>query len=77
MSSKMIDNQYKRRWTRGQLTGIMLLMLLWSGLSSCKKYLDERPNKTQVVPSTYQDLEAVLDNVTVMNRTYPSAGEGA
>lgn len=56
---------------------LLLLVLSCAALPSCKKYLAERPNKTQVVPSGYQDLQAILDNVSVMNRGYPSAGEAA
>ncbi|WP_345949031.1 RagB/SusD family nutrient uptake outer membrane protein [Mucilaginibacter sp. PAMB04274] len=44
---------------------------------SCKKYLDAKPNQQQVVPSTLQDLQALLDNVLVMNRSFSGIGEAA
>ncbi|MBN9384540.1 MAG: RagB/SusD family nutrient uptake outer membrane protein [Chitinophagaceae bacterium] len=34
---------------------------------SCKKYLDEKPLKSQIVPSTLNDLQALLDNYRNLN----------
>lgn len=34
---------------------------------SCTKYLDKKPDKTLVVPSTLQDLQAILDNNNQIN----------
>ena len=51
------------------------LLLFISGLlsvfytSSCKKFLNEKPDKKLVVPKTVADLQALLDNNAVMNRT--------
>lgn len=42
---------------------------------SCKKYLDLKPDKTQVVPSTLEDCQALLNNVRVIGQGYPSVGE--
>ncbi len=44
---------------------------------SCKKYLDAKSNKSLVVPKQVQDLQALLDNNTIMNRASPSDGEGS
>src|SRR4051812_14506314 len=44
-------------------------------LSSCKKFLDRKPDKRTVVPSTIADLQALLDNNTRMNVNNPSLGE--
>lgn len=35
--------------------------------TSCKKYLDQKPLKASVVPSTLSDLQALLDNDNIMN----------
>ncbi|OIR01330.1 SusD family protein [mine drainage metagenome] len=44
-------------------------------LCSCNKYLDAKPDKTLVVPATVQDFQAILDNTTKMNRSYPYSTE--
>lgn len=54
-----------------------IILLIATGLSACKKYLDIRPDKQQVVPSSLQDLQALLDNATVMNHLFPASGEAA
>lgn len=45
----------------------LLSLLSFCSLLSCKKFLDETPDKRLVVPSTLIDLQALLDNNTVMN----------
>lgn len=49
---------------------ILTLILLLPGISfiSCKKYLDEKPDKKLVVPATLQDLQAILDNNNQINQ---------
>ncbi len=42
-------------------------LLLVITLQSCKKYLDQKPVKSQVVPSKLSDLQALLDRHDVMN----------
>src|SRR6478672_7153600 len=44
-------------------------------LYSCKKFLDEKPDKKLVVPSTLADLQAVLDNTNTFNAAYPFSPE--
>jgi starch-binding outer membrane protein, SusD/RagB family len=44
------------------IIGMPVLFLSSILFSSCKKYLDQKPIKTQVVPSTLQDLQALLDH---------------
>ena len=56
---------------------LCFLILVCASIFSCKKYLAVRPDKTQVVPATAQDLQALLDNVALMNRNFPSYGEAA
>jgi tetratricopeptide (TPR) repeat protein len=42
-------------------------------LCSCKKFLNEKPDKSMVVPQSVQDLQAVLDNTNIFNVNYPFA----
>jgi hypothetical protein len=51
---------------------ISLLLVLLVTLYGCTKYLDERPNKSMVVPSTLQDLQALLDNARLNNNFPPT-----
>lgn len=56
----------------------ILLLTLSLGWVSCKKdFLDIKPSKTLVVPQTLQDLQALLDNTTMMNFTMPYLGEAS
>lgn len=43
-------------------------------LSSCKKYLDEKPNTQWVVPETIQDAAALMDNYSLFNASFPFIG---
>lgn len=58
-------------------TTLYCLLLLLSGLSACKKYLDEKPDKKLQVPSTLQDLWSLLDRNEIMNRSAPWLGEAS
>lgn len=40
----------------------------------CKKYLAAKTDKQLVVPSTLADAQALLDNYTRLNNSYPSSG---
>ncbi|RZJ90935.1 MAG: RagB/SusD family nutrient uptake outer membrane protein [Chryseobacterium sp.] len=49
---------------------ISVLVLALGTFSNCKKdFLDAKPNKALLVPSSLTDFQAILDNVTVMNTT--------
>jgi tetratricopeptide (TPR) repeat protein len=56
---------------------LLFLLLISTSIVSCKKYLDAKPNQQQVVPANLHDLQALLDNVLVMNRSFPGIGEAA
>ncbi len=45
----------------------LLMCSLAFGLGCTKDFLDERPAKSLLVPSTLTDLQALLDNINVMN----------
>lgn len=53
----------------------LLLILLISSLGSCKKYLDLKPDKKQVIPESLQDCQALLNHVELLSGAYPRAGE--
>lgn len=44
---------------------------------SCQEFLDVKPDKTLVVPSKVQDLQAVLDNAVFMNEQDASFGDAS
>jgi tetratricopeptide (TPR) repeat protein len=53
---------------------IFCLLLLISGIS-CKKFLDEKPDKKLVVPATLRDLQALLDYYNFMSQLDPAVDE--
>jgi tetratricopeptide (TPR) repeat protein len=53
----------------------VLILVLLINCTACNKYLDEKPDKKLVVPSTIQDAQALLDNTRAMNIIYPASGE--
>lgn len=55
----------------------LCLVVLFLSTVSCKKFLDLRPDKKQVIPKTLDDCQAILDNYQTMNALYPSDGEFA
>ncbi|MDE1190895.1 MAG: RagB/SusD family nutrient uptake outer membrane protein [Arachidicoccus sp.] len=55
-----------------------IIMVAWGAIlvfASCNKYLDKKPDKSLVEPSTMEDLQAILDNKTLMNNYSPSVDE--
>lgn len=50
---------------------ILLLVVLFTG---CKKYLDEKPDTSLIIPSTVESLQALLDDATIMNYSTPCFG---
>lgn len=56
----------------------ILGLFVIAAFASCSDgFLDIKPNKSQVVPQTAEDLWALLMNTTKMNVYYPSIGEVA
>ena len=55
---------------------IIFLVYILSALSCSKQdeWLDVKSNKSDAVPSSIKDLEALLNNDLVMNSNYPSLG---
>lgn len=49
--------------------------ILFILLSSCKKFLDEKPDKKLAIPHTLKDFQALLDQYTLINNNDPSSGE--
>ncbi|GAA4786125.1 hypothetical protein GCM10023231_12550 [Olivibacter ginsenosidimutans] len=54
---------------------IHIIISVALSLASCNKYLDVKPEKSLQVPQTVKDLQAILDNNTIMNNDYPGAGD--
>lgn len=54
---------------------IMIAIILYTGSGCSKDFLDAKPDKKLVLPSSLADLQALLDNSTYMNGGWPSAGE--
>ncbi len=56
----------------------ILISLMIIGHFSCKKFLDEIPDRNKNVPQSLEDLQALLDNTSRMNdKTTPSFGESS
>jgi tetratricopeptide (TPR) repeat protein len=59
---------YKIHRSKGIIAfSIALGMLCAAGISSCKKYLDAKPNQSLVLPSTLADCQALLDDFFTMH----------
>ncbi|SUJ20709.1 Uncharacterised protein [Sphingobacterium spiritivorum] len=56
---------------------IIILLITIITFSGCEKYLDVKPDKSLVVPTTVADLRALLYNTSRMNSWYPSIQDGA
>ncbi len=50
----------------------VIFLLAGPLLTSCTKYLDEKPNKTLVVPTTLNDAVALLNGYSLLQTAYPS-----
>ena len=50
-------------------------LILGIALTSCKKFLDERPQSTLRIPTTVSDFQSLLDNFSVMNYRDLSSAE--
>lgn len=54
---------------------VTLAIIGLTSFSSCKKYLDVKPDSSLVIPETLNDCKLMLDDYSVMNSAYPSDGE--
>lgn len=52
------------------LFGTIALILI-IGISSCKKYLDQKPQQSLVIPNSLTDCQALLDNKSFVNSEFP------
>lgn len=52
-----------------QLKNILLLLLVSTCTGGCKKYLDEKSDKSLVVPASVTDFQGILDDAYSMNLT--------
>lgn len=59
-----------------QLYKLLSIVILYCVISQgCKKFLDAKPSTNLAVPETLDDLQALLDDPTQMNRADPIASE--
>lgn len=61
------------RYYKINTAGILICFLL--SLFGCKKFLDEKYSKKQVVPTTVEDFQAIMDYTTIINMNTPFSGE--
>lgn len=59
------------------LSGLLFLLTSAALFTSCKKYLDEKPDKSLVVPTTIEDFQSLLDDAVYMNTATPSMPESS
>lgn len=52
-----------------------ILIFVLATMSGCEKFLDEKSDQKLLIPSTLDDLQSILDNYSVMNSGFCSAGE--
>ena len=64
----------KPKQTALYLAGIIAILF---ALSSCKKYLEEKPNKNLVSPKSLDDLQGLFDWDFLMNSRTPGFGEAS
>lgn len=57
------------------MKNIPLIVSLIICIAGCKKFLDEKPDKKLVIPSTLADLQALLDHTNTMVLNEPYGGE--
>jgi len=56
---------------------VILAFLFTMVFTSCKKYLDEKSDKSLVIPQNINDFQGLLDDLAIMNLVTPSRGETA
>lgn len=56
-------------------TASLALCTLFAVLSGCTAYLDVKPDRSLAIPHTLRDLQAILDNETRRNASYPFSGD--
>jgi hypothetical protein len=66
-----MNYKYKLQGFWGKAIALGTLMLM----AGCDKYLEEKSNKALVVPSTLEDLQALLDDNYTMNTYTPGYGQ--
>lgn len=74
----MKNIQYRKQSNKvhTSLSFLIMVATILITISSCSKdFLDAKPNKKLALPSTLNDLQALMDNSAYMNGGWPSAGE--
>lgn len=50
------------------------ILISQAGCDKQEEWLDEKPKKSDVVPSTLENFKALLENTSLMNKNYPNIG---
>jgi tetratricopeptide (TPR) repeat protein len=58
-------------------TILLIISLVLTTFSSCKRFLDLKPDKRLTVPTSLKDLQALLDNKRIMNTSATSYDEAS
>jgi hypothetical protein len=72
-----MKRNYKTHNAAVRISLLALSIIICFAFNSCKKYLDAKPDKKLVVPSTLQDCQAIIDNFNAMNVGYAYDGEAS
>jgi hypothetical protein len=67
-----MKNQFLVGWSQMMCT--LLLVLLASACERADDWLDVKRNRSDVMPQTVADLQAILDNTIIFNTGYPMLG---
>ncbi|HSC54253.1 MAG TPA: RagB/SusD family nutrient uptake outer membrane protein [Phnomibacter sp.] len=51
------------------------IVFCMSVLPACEKYLEAKPDQSVSIPSTLGDMQALMDNASLLNTGFPSAAE--
>lgn len=68
---------FNKNYTGKRLQLMLLCLIIPACFSSCRKYLDAKPDQSIATPSTIEDLEGILNAYSTINGRYPSASEVA
>lgn len=53
----------------------LIALMLPAVLTGCSKYLDLKPDKHMIIPTTLEDCEVLLNDYSTLNTRYPTFGE--
>jgi starch-binding outer membrane protein, SusD/RagB family len=66
--NRLLKSNFKR---------LVIIFFIVSLLPGCEKFLDAKSNQKLAFPTTIKDVQALIDNYSVVNEQGPSAGEAS